>query len=71
MDVKSKGKALISRKEAETKTQARGLPGGPSVKSTPCNAGEVGLIPGEGIKIPCGCRATKPAGLNERSPVPH
>ena len=50
-DVKTKGKALISRKEAETKTQARGLPGGPSMKSTPCNAGAVGLIPGEGTKI--------------------
>ena len=28
-----------------------GFPGGPVVKSTPCNAGEVGLIPGQRTKI--------------------
>ena len=28
-----------------------GFPGGPVVKSPPCNAGEVGLIPGQRTKI--------------------
>lgn len=28
------------------------LPGGPVVKNLPCNAGDTGLILGQGIKIP-------------------
>ena len=28
------------------------FPSGPVVKNSPCNAGDVGLIPGWGIKIP-------------------
>ena len=28
------------------------IPGGPMVKNLPCNAGDMGLIPGQGIKIP-------------------
>ena len=30
----------------------QGLPGGPVVKNSPCNAGDWGLIPGQGTKIP-------------------
>ena len=30
----------------------RDFPGGPVVKNPPCIAGNVGLIPGQGIKIP-------------------
>ena len=30
----------------------RDSPGGPVVKNPPCNAGNVGLIPGQGMKIP-------------------
>ena len=28
------------------------FPGGPVVKNLPCNAGDVGLIPGQGTEIP-------------------
>ena len=28
------------------------FPGGPVVKNPPCNAGDAGLIPGQGTKIP-------------------
>ena len=28
------------------------FPGGPEVKNPPCNAGDMGLIPGRGTKIP-------------------
>ena len=30
----------------------KGFPGGPMVKNLPCNAGDSGLIPGGGTKIP-------------------
>ena len=32
--------------------QCRGFPGGPVVKNLPCTAGDLGLIPGWGTKIP-------------------
>ena len=28
------------------------FPGGPVVKNSPCNTGDMGLIPGQGTKIP-------------------
>ena len=34
------------------KTTHRDFPGGPVVKNLPSNAGDVGLIPGRGTKIP-------------------
>ena len=46
------------------------FPGGPVVNNPPCNARDVGLIPGQGTKIPhtmeLSLRAstTKPASLN-------
>ena len=36
---------------------------GPVVKNPPCNAGDVGSIPGRGIRSTCR-RATKPAHHN-------
>ena len=35
------------------------FPGGPGVKNPPCNAWDVGLIPGQGTKIPHVAGATK------------
>ena len=37
--------------------QCRHFPGGPVVKNLPCNAGDLGLIPGWGTKTP---HATRP-----------
>ena len=34
------------------KYKIRDFPGGPLVKNVPCNAGDVGSIPGGGTKIP-------------------
>ena len=34
------------------KEEARDFPGGPVVKNLPSNAGDAGLIPGQGTKIP-------------------
>ena len=34
------------------KGQMRDFPGGPMVKNPPCNAGESGLMLGQGTKIP-------------------
>ena len=31
---------------------SQGFPGGPGVKNPPFNAGDVGLVPGQGTKIP-------------------
>ena len=43
--------------ELEYNTKMAGdFPGGPVVKNPPCNAGDVGLIPGEDLTS---CRATK------------
>ena len=33
-------------------SSVRDFPGGPVVKNPPCNAGDAGLIPGGGTKIP-------------------
>ena len=33
-------------------TSTRDFPGGPVVKIPPCNAGDLGSIPGQGTKIP-------------------
>ena len=39
-------------REMQIKTTVRDFPGGPVVKNPPYNAGDVGLIPGQGTKIP-------------------
>ena len=51
------------------------FPGGPVIKNLPSNAGDVGLIPGFGTKIPHaakqlspGTATTEPKHHNERSP---
>ena len=43
---------VLSIRGTQIKTTARGFPAGRVVKIPPCNAGEVGLIPGQGTKIP-------------------
>jgi hypothetical protein len=35
----------------QIKLNSRGVPGGPVVKSSPGNAGDIGLIPGQGTKV--------------------
>ena len=40
--------------------EAREFPGGPVVKNPPCNAGDVGSIPGQGTKIPYAAEQLSP-----------
>ena len=42
----------------------RDFPGGAVVKNLPSNAGDMGLIPGQGTKIPYAMGATKPMRHN-------
>ena len=53
------------------------LPGGPIVKNPPSNAGDTGLIPGQGTKIPHAVgqlsprmTTTEPASSRARAPQP-
>ena len=39
-------------KETQHKAGLGGFPGGPVVKNPPCNAGDTGLSPGRGTKVP-------------------
>ena len=39
----------------------QGFPGGPMVKNLPCNAGDLGLIPGQRTKIPHATEQLSPA----------
>ena len=48
-------------------TAIRDFPGGPVVRNLPCNAGNVGSIPGWGTKIPRVVGATEPMCLNYRT----
>ena len=41
-----------SRWTTQVRHSEEGLPGGPVVENPPCNAGNAGLIPGQGTKIP-------------------
>ena len=43
---------LILTKESTQNCMKGNFPGGPLVKNLPCNAGNVGLIPGLETKIP-------------------
>ena len=47
---------MISGKILMFKTNSRDFSCGPVVKNLPSNAGDVGLIPGRGIKIPHAAR---------------
>ena len=52
------------------------FPGGPVVKNLPSNAGDVGLIPGRGIKIPHATGQLSPCTVepthhNKRAQNPH
>ena len=42
------------------------FPGGPVVKNPPCNAGDTGLIPGWGTKIPYATEQLSPRTTNYR-----
>ena len=43
---------VISNLQINIVKKKRDFPGGPVVKSLPCHAGDTGLIPGWGTKIP-------------------
>ena len=51
-DVKLHLNESIKTKHKFKKKNFRDFPGGPVVKNLPSNAGDVGLIPGQGTKIP-------------------
>ena len=40
------------KKKKRKEKASRDFPSGPVVKNPPCNAGDAGLIPGQGTKIP-------------------
>ena len=46
------------------------FPGGPVVKNSPTNAGDLGSVPGWGTKEPTSHRATKPEHCNYGVCVP-
>ena len=47
-------KPAIAAKSLIKETERFGdIPGGPEVKNSLCNAGDMGSIPGWGTKIPC------------------
>ena len=50
---------------------ARGFPGGPVVKTLPCNAGDVGLIPGRGTKIAHALGHLSPQATAMEEPTGH
>jgi len=43
------------------------FPGGPVVKSPPCNAGDMSLIPGQGTKIPHAAGQLSPGAATTES----
>ena len=45
-----------------------GLPGGPVVKNPPCNAGDVGSIPGQGTKTTCAVEQLSPHTKTREGP---
>lgn len=50
------------------RSEQRYSPGGPAVKTVPCNAGDSGYIPGWGTKIPQAAEPLSPLALG---PVSH
>ena len=50
--------------ESAGTTNLGDFPAGPEVKNPPLNAGNTGLIPDWGTKIPTSCGATKPESCN-------
>ena len=49
------GTAVLDFSQTFVNTLFRDFPGGTVVKDSPCNAGDTGLIPGQGTKIPHAC----------------
>ena len=58
------------RRQMKEKRGFRNFPRGPVVKNPPCSAGNAGLIPSWGTKIPPACGATKAVFCNGGGP-PH
>ena len=54
---------IKKKKKKHTKYCQRAFPGDPGVKNLPSNAGDVGLIPGQGTKIPHAAGQLKPVCL--------
>ena len=48
----------------------RDFPGGPVVENLPCNVRDLGLVPGQGVKIPHWCWSTMP-GAATTEPMHH
>ena len=42
----------LSLRSSWSQMQAWGFPGGAAVRNLPCNAGDMGSIPGQGTRIP-------------------
>ena len=61
-------KLAMSKPKNEIKKTIPGLPGGPVVNNPPCNAGDVGSIPGRGTKIP---HAAEHLSLSSLQPTCH
>ena len=61
--------ALYSNINLKVKKKVSNIPGGPVIKNPPCNAGDVGSIPGQGTKIPYALKqlAIVPQLLNMRA----
>ena len=46
---------------------SRGFPGGPLLRNPPCNAGDMGLIPGGETKIPLATQQLSPCTTTRES----
>ena len=55
----------------ESRVRPRDFPGGPVVKNAPCNAGDMGSIPGQGTKIPHAERQLSPGSTTRENPMGH
>ena len=62
-----KNKQALNKKKKNQKAQD--FPGGPVLKNLPSNAGDVGLIPGKGTKIPHAVGSTKETTYHNENSV--
>ena len=56
---------IINNLQINIIKKKRDFPGGPVVKSLPCHAGDTGLIPGWGTKIPHASTKTRGSQINK------
>ena len=54
----------------DIKLHERDFPSGPVVKNPPCNAGDTGLIPGWGTKVPRALEEWSPHGATTEAKEP-